>query len=193
MISLFNWIHLLVYQYCFDNFIWQFLANNCFDYFYRGFGCTLGKEQKAAFRKCFSRIGELRSLGPQEAPMLALTATANLETQAAVVKALALKNNFCKVYVSPYRKNIYLAKLKVTTNVSKTFSWLIEKLKIEKNAMERTIVYCKSIKDCGRLFTLFKSELGGNSYFPEGCQKESQNLLFGMFHHNTLDKHKERS
>ncbi|XP_031571181.1 Bloom syndrome protein-like [Actinia tenebrosa] len=58
--------------------------------------------------------------------------------------------------------------------------------------MERTIVYCKSIKDCGRLFKLFKSELGSDSYFPQGCQKESQNMLFGMFHHNTLDKHKDR-
>ncbi|XP_022794673.1 uncharacterized protein LOC111333389 isoform X2 [Stylophora pistillata] len=150
------------------------------------------KAQKAAFRKCFSRIGELRSLGPNGTPMLSLTATAKLETQTAVINALALRDDFELIYVSPYRANIYLTKLIVSTKIWKTFAWLIERLRDQKNALERTIIYCKSIKDCGQLFQLFKSELGDESYFPPGCEKESTNLLFGMFHHNTLAKQKER-
>ena len=58
--------------------------------------------------------------------------------------------------------------------------------------MDRTIVYCKSIKDCVHLFHLFRSELGDHSFYPSGSLKLSSNLLFGMYHHTTLDKHKSR-
>ena len=49
--------------------------------------------------------------------------------------------------------------------------------------MQKTIVYCKSIKDCGRLYTLFKQKLGDAS-FQDGV-KTSQSMLFGMYHHAT--------
>ncbi|KAK3721863.1 hypothetical protein QZH41_011499, partial [Actinostola sp. cb2023] len=129
-----------------------------------GYGSKNGKEETAAFRGCFSRIGELRSIGPKKAPMLALTATAKLETQAAIVKSLCLQKGYEKIFVSPYRENIYLSKCIVTTNLGETFSWLIKKLIAEQNALDRTIVYCKTIKDCGQLFHLFMSELGDDGY-----------------------------
>ena len=43
--------------------------------------------------------------------------------------------------------------------------------------MDKTIIYWKSLKDCGRLFMYFE-------YSP----RTSGNLLFGMYHHSTLDK-----
>ena len=54
--------------------------------------------------------------------------------------------------------------------------------------MDKNIIYCKSIKDCGRLFMFFKSKLGEQGYYPEDSPKTSANLLFGMYHHSTLDK-----
>jgi hypothetical protein len=42
--------------------------------FFRGFGNS--KEKVMAFRECFGRLGELRSLIPDCTPILALTATA---------------------------------------------------------------------------------------------------------------------
>ena len=56
--------------------------------------------------------------------------------------------------------------------------------------MDKTIIYCKSIKDCGRLFMFFKSQLGKQGYYPEDSPRTSANLLFGMYHHSTLNKQK---
>ena len=50
------------------------------------------------------------------------------------------------------RINIYLYKSRVTTEIDRSFQWLVAKLKSEKTTMDKTVVYCKSIKDCGRLF-----------------------------------------
>ena len=49
------------------------------------------------------------------------------------------------------RINIYLYKSRVTTEIDRSFQWLVAKLKSE-TTMDKTIVYYKSIKDCGRLF-----------------------------------------
>lgn len=161
----------------------------------RGFGAHESKKEfTAAFRECFSKLGELRSLAPQKpiAPMLALTATATLKTQESVIRSLCLRKDFVKIYLSPNRSNIYLYKRKVTAEINMSFQWLVDKLRSEKNAMEKTIIYCKSIKDCGRLFMFFKSQLGEHGYYPENSPMTSANLLFGMYHHSTLDKQQSR-
>lgn len=97
-----------------------------------------------------------------------------------------------RIYVSPVRNNIYLYKCKVSIDITKTFMWLIDLLRKEKNTMAKTIVYCKSIKDCGRLFRLFRTELGKDSFHPSNACPSSDNLLFGMFHHVTLIRHQVR-
>ena len=125
-------------------------------------------------------------------PVLALTATASKESQTTVMESLCMRKNCLRIYVSPNRPNIYLAKFKVTMDLRKSFQFLIDKLRLQKIRMDRTIVYCKSIKDCGCLFQLFRSELGDDSFYPSGSLKLSSNLLFGMYHHITLDKHKSR-
>ena len=124
--------------------------------------------------------------------MLALTATAGKKSQASVMESLCLRGDCLRIYVSPNRPNVYLSKFKVTMDTQKSFQFLIDKLRLDKIAMQRTIVYCKSIKDCGRLFQLFKSELGEESYYPHDGPRSSNNLLFGMYHHTTLVKHQSR-
>lgn len=107
----------------------------------RGFGAHESKKEfTAAFRECFSRLGELRSLAPQKpiAPMLALTATATLKTQESVIRSLCLRKDFVKIYLSPNRSNIYLYKRKVTAEINMSFQWLVDKLRSEKNAMDKT-------------------------------------------------------
>ncbi|XP_022809284.1 Bloom syndrome protein-like [Stylophora pistillata] len=56
--------------------------------------------------------------------------------------------------------------------------------------MEKTIVYCKSIKDCGRLFMHFKVNLGNDSFHKN--KVHSKNLLFAMYHHSTLSKNQSQ-
>ena len=52
-------------------------------------------------------------------------------------------------------------------------------------------MYCKSQKDCGKLFRHFKYVLGDKAYYPLNVAQVSENRLFGMYHHNTLKKHQE--
>ena len=85
--------------------LWHDININTSSYIYcRGYT----NEQASAFRQCFSKLGELRSLVPNNTPILALTATASSQTIASVTKSLSLPPNMKKIYISPNRPNIYL-------------------------------------------------------------------------------------
>lgn len=152
--------------------------------YYRG----LGKGERAAFRECFSRLAELRSLGPQRpvTPVLALTATATKKIQEAVLQTLSFRQGYALIEQTPNRTNIYLSKARIGKNFKSAFQFLLDKLKKEKQNMERTIVYCRSIKQCASLYSWFRFELGSDSY-PNGMEHKSKNCLFGMFHHCTSE------
>ena len=149
------------------------------------------KEKQLAFRECFGRLGELRSLLPG-VPVLALTATATNKIKKHVIESLSLKKSMILIDVNPNRPNIYLSVKKVTNDLSSSFLWLVDKLKREMVTMGRVLIYCKTIKDCGRLFAYFKYQLGNDAYYPSGAKQVSSNMLVGMYHHSTLPKHKER-
>ena len=95
------------------------LKKFCFsELFFRGKGNK--KAKKAAFRECFFRIGDLRSLLPQDTPFLALTATATDEIIRETVKGLSMKSNVHHISVSPDHLNIYLFKFKVNKALTST-------------------------------------------------------------------------
>ena len=121
---------------------------------------------------------------------MALTATATRETRQQIINGLNLKDNLHLIVASPNRSNIYLYVARVNKNLSETFGWLVEKLIVEKQACPRTLVYCKTTKECGQIFSFFKMELKENAYVSS--DHRSDNMLIDMFHHNTLDKHKGR-
>ena len=104
-----------------------------------------------------------------------------------IKKSLCLRNSCIEIFVSPNRENIYLDKRKVTSNIEESFYWLVKQIQSENTLMDKTIVYCKSIKDCGRLFTHFREKLGSDSF-----DVDSQQMLFGMYHHATLSKYQTR-
>ena len=108
----------------------------------------------------------MHSLLPQGTPVLALTATATSEVISDTTKGLAMKDDTYQIQVSPDRPNIFLYTQKVDKDISKMFAWLIDLLKKEAIETPKTIVYCKSQKDCGLLFKQFKFELGEMAYFP---------------------------
>ena len=76
--------------------LWYDININTSSYIYwRGY--TNAKEQASAFRQCFSKLGELWLLVPNNTPMLALTVTASSQTIASVTKYL---------FVLTWRKSI---------------------------------------------------------------------------------------
>ena len=150
------------------------------------------KEKTAAFRECFFKIGDLRSLLNSGTPCLALTATATSEVKVDTLQGLGMKANTIHISLSPDRSNIYLYTKRVVGKNLGFFDFLIGSLKTEIILTPRTIVYCKSQKDCGKLFKHFKNELGEHAYYPYGASKVSKNMVIGMYHSNTVEKHKQR-
>ena len=60
-----------------------------------------------------------------------------------------------KIYVSPNRPNVYLSKENVSQRLDDAFQWLIDEIKEKGRHTPKTIVYCKSQKDYGKLFCYF--------------------------------------
>ena len=107
--------------------------------------------------------------------MLALTATATSLVKKETVEGLALKLHTHFMSISPSKDNIYLYKATVNKSLD-CFEWLIEIVKSQKNMTPKTVVYCKSQKDCGKIFRHFKFNLKEHLYFPEGADKVSSNM-----------------
>ena len=124
------------------------------------------KSKKAAFRECFFKIGDVRSLLPQGTTVLALTATATSKVISDTMKGLAMKDDTYQIPVSPDKPNIFLYKQKVDKDISKTFAWLIDLLKKEAIETPKTIVYYKSQKDCGLLLSNLNLSLEKWPIFP---------------------------
>ncbi len=155
---------------------------------YRGQGNT--KEKTAAFRACFGHLGDIRSLLPINSPVMALTATATETVRNKTIKALAMKSDVVHIRVGPNRPNIYLYKLCVTKDLS-CFRWLLVTLTELNRDAPKSIIYCRRQKDCGIIFRHFIFELGNSAYLPN-TDKRSDHCLLGMYHANTLEKHKKR-
>ena len=82
--------------------------------------------------------------------------------------------------------------MKINSNLQYTFNWLVNEIRGKNISFDKTIVYCKSIEECGRLFMHFKQELGNNGY-PLYYEAVPHNLMFAMYHHSTLAKNKKRT
>ena len=77
------------------------------------------------------------------------------------------------VKLSPEKANIKYTVEKVGKDLEDVFAELVEELKEKKKATPRTIIYCKSIKVFGELYSFFDEELSGHNY------------LFAMYHSKT--------
>ena len=159
--------------HCFLNTDYE-LFNSC-----RGYSIKKGEQ---AFRKWFSRINEMRSL-LKKIPILALTATATLQTKNKIVRALEMDG--CVIIDhSPNRKNIAYAVQVVTGGASQTFASIIEDVRVKKTSIERVIIYCQTIKICANLYGVFKEELGEDMYFVK------HDITSGMveMYHSRIDE-----
>jgi len=92
------------------------------------------------------RLGEVRSLIPQHVNILALTATATKEVRLNISRTLGLVRPVV-IALSPCKKNL-LYSVGTFTTVSETFKPLLDRLKKDRGACPRTIVYCQSFNTC---------------------------------------------
>ena len=126
------------------------------------------------------RIGEIRSLIPDNIHMMCLTATATKQVQKEVTSIVGLKNPKV-ISVSPSKPNI-LYVTKSEENLIEAFIPLLEKLKCKHTDFPKTIIYCQKLSDCGRLYLIFRDFLGQQFRDPIDAPDMPQYRLVDMYH-----------
>ena len=141
----------------------------------------------AAFRECYSKLYELRSLAPN-VPMVALAATATKLTRDTILSLLNMEN-VVKIKESPNKLNVaYVVQyMDKDTELEFYFSWLTDELKHSQEKTDRTIIYCQTIRQCGLVYATIKGLLGTNMFIGD----DSKNVLVEMLHSCTPEENKK--
>ncbi|XP_066924270.1 bifunctional 3'-5' exonuclease/ATP-dependent helicase WRN-like [Clytia hemisphaerica] len=132
---------------------------------------TWGESSKteAAFRESFSRICELRSTCRPNLPVLAMSATVNVDLTGLVMSSIELSKNVKVISSCSDRPNI---KLNIINIKDKTYFGCLR------------LIYCRSVDLCGRLYIALLSFFTGHvenpndiikmyhAYTSPGCQND---------------------
>ena len=130
------------------------------------------------FRQTFALIGDLRSLIPSNVKLLALTATATIETYQCVVKRLSMDNPVL-VSISPERSNIiYLVRPK--TSLEYLSHQLYQEF-CENEVFPKTILFVRKFSDCSDLYTILQGKLGSEFTSPSGYPDVAKYRKIEMF------------
>ncbi|XP_019624894.1 PREDICTED: ATP-dependent DNA helicase Q-like SIM isoform X1 [Branchiostoma belcheri] len=149
-----------------------------------------GKKGKPAFREAFSRLGELRSLVKEGTPILALTASADIPSRERVISLLNMQGAQ-RIHVSPNKENIRLGLMKVPRDDLRCLDWVVKSIRDNGESAPQTIIYCKSIKAIGMVYHYLQAELAEDAWVDKDPERKTKNHLIGIFHGNTLPKHKQ--
>ncbi|XP_078310160.1 ATP-dependent DNA helicase RecQ-like [Crassostrea virginica] len=133
------------------------------------------EEDRQAFRKWFSYLGELRSVFP-EASLLALSATCTRKISKRVKKVLNCRDNTLEIPMSPDKPNIKVVTKKLANSVDQGMAWMVDAL----DSIAKTVIYCNSIQDVSKLYVYLTSEVPNSVNYCE------------MFHSETPKAKKEK-
>lgn len=137
------------------------------------------------FRTWYGNLGELRSVF-DNISFVVCTATATLSTKRKIFDVLCLSNeNTFVINISPERENLKYSMQYVDNSLelSAVFDHVINEVRQKKQATCRTIIYCKTRKQCAVLWRIFKLQLGGNLYVDGN--ESPKNCMVQMFHAGT--------
>ena len=122
------------------------------------------------FRTVYANIAQLKSFVPTNTPALALTATATSTTKALISHSLRLDDPFV-IAISPDLPNICYSVVRIhVRDVTIPFKWPLAKLQKERKSLPKTIVFCRSIATCVKLYKHFLTSLRSDSYEPNSGQ-----------------------
>lgn len=135
------------------------------------------------FRPEFGKLGEIRSIFPENVHLMALTATATNSTRAAVIKTLDMQSPTI-VSVYPDKKNIlyYVAE---KSSISESFAPIVSKLSQVRSKMDKVIIFCRTYDQVTAIYGHFKRQLGTGFTEPPGAPDIMQCRLVDMFTHCT--------
>ena len=132
-----------------------------------------------SFRKALSRIGEVRSLLPCNANILALTATTTTKLRVDVAEVVGMKDEIV-VSISPCKSNILFAVTRYTS-VQDAFQPVADRLRTDRSKCPRIIIYCRRIQECADLYLFFKECLGLYFHDPPGAPDLQKFRLVDMY------------
>ena len=113
-------------------------------------------EKKAPFRASYSRVGNIKAV--LQAPMLCLTATASQKVRKKLISMLNMVNVKI-VCLSPDKENVKYIVEKAKIDLEETFDWLIKDMIRYQQSTEKTVIFCRSFKECGDIYDTFLSNL----------------------------------
>ena len=142
------------------------------------------------FRLAFGQIGDLRSIIPEEAKILALTATATSEVLSTVKTKLNLVDPLV-IGISPNRDNIKyhvepLPRLEILCQL------LCEGLNQHRNRFPKTLIFCRTIAECATLYKNVRDSLGGAFTEPAGYPDYHCYRLLDMYTRACSDEMKAK-
>ena len=124
-------------------------------------------------------------------PLLALTGTADQETQNVICHNLALKDP-TRLFVSPNRLNLWFNVMKVPKKqMLSQLDWIVEMIKNEGIATPKTIIFCDTMYSVANVANYLMMKLGRQAFYPT-TSKEREHCVVGIFHSVTQEKYKER-
>jgi ATP-dependent DNA helicase RecQ len=136
----------------------------------------------AAFRECFIKLGELRSLVPTT--FVVLTATATEETKQEIFEVLLMADPYV-ITESPNKLNItyYVSYINKYDKLNELFKWLTDELLERGVDCTRTIIYCQTIT----LYAVLRESLGERNVLD---QNNKCMVLIEMLHSCTPEANK---
>lgn len=142
------------------------------------------------FRTVFAEIGEIRCLIPSNINVMALTATATIETFQVVSKRLALRNPVT-VAVSPNRANIKLL-VQPSKSLKEFAKAIVQELKEKKAVYPKTVIFARCYQDCTSLYLTVACGLKKDITFPQGYPNLLKYRLVSMYTRASTDEMKKK-
>lgn len=136
-----------------------------------------GNKREQPFRESYGRIGHIGVF--TKAPFLCMTATASLKIGSKIIKLLNMRNAKL-IRQSPDKQNIS-SHVKKAKELDETFKWILDLFSSSVAEIAKTIIYCRSLKDCGEIYSLF-DEIATHSEAP----------VVSMYHSKTPEQIKQR-
>ena len=147
----------------------------------------MGSKSEEAFRKDYSRLGELRSLVHRDVPFITLTATATETVRKTIIKDLGM-NGCVEILGDPNKTNVRYAVVDIdSSDLYSSFSGILNDIEVNQINSTKVLVFCRKKEHVKELFELFSQCLGPKAYHrPTGKEPvDDRTRLFAMYHKKT--------
>ena len=136
------------------------------------------------FREAFSQISIQRSICKENVPILALSATINVDLTKLVIKSCNLCKNLKIISVINNRINIRLSVVPLKKKNFESLRWILTKLLELKENLPKVVIYCRSVSLVGSVyFEIVK-------YLKQHMSEKDAKSLVAMYHSMTLEENK---